>query len=211
MTLTSFVRSDLVPVRTPPRASRWSVRPPSPRFRSPCFFFFRGGILFELEWAETGLGRASEANFCYNLLVFTANYFKSIKSPVVLLTLAFLTFGFVCTGMFGKQMDMSQMDMGMMSSEHGQQCCTIGVAHHINSWKDIVLTLPNKTRDALMLLALSLALIFGYSWVSLWNRRPSPDLDIGRLRLYIREHPDLILFDHLKLAFARGILNPKIY
>ena len=57
MTRTSIVRSDSVVARTPPRASRWSARPPSPRFRLSILFLFRGGILFEIEWAETGLGR----------------------------------------------------------------------------------------------------------------------------------------------------------
>jgi len=31
---------------------------PSPRSAFPCFFFFAGGG-FKIEWAETGLGRAS--------------------------------------------------------------------------------------------------------------------------------------------------------
>lgn len=135
-----------------------------------------------------------------------------IKLPITLITIGILLFGFVCTGMFSKaSMDMSQMDMGMISSEHNQPCCTIGVGHHISSWKEVVLTLPDKTRDAWTLLLLGLALIFGYSWVSLWNRRPSLDLDVGHLRLYERDNPDILLFNHLKLAFARGILNPKIY
>jgi len=40
--------------QAPPRASRWSARPPSPRFRLSMLFLFRGGILFEIEWAENG-------------------------------------------------------------------------------------------------------------------------------------------------------------
>lgn len=103
------------------------------------------------------------------------------------------------------------MDMGMTSSQHDQPCCTLGVAHHIDSWKNIILTVPDKLRDVWALLALGLTLILGYSWISLWNRRPSIDLDVGHLRLYERDNPDLTLFNHLKLAFARGILNPKVY
>lgn len=137
---------------------------------------------------------------------------KIIKLTITLLTIGVLLFGFVCTGMFSKtSMDMSAMDMGVISSEHNQQCCTLGVAHHTSAWKDVVLTLPDKTRDAWMLLMLGLALIFGYSWVSFWNRRPPFELDIGHLRLYERDSPDILLFNHLKLAYARGILNPKIY
>lgn len=134
------------------------------------------------------------------------------KVPITLITIGILLFGFLCTGMFSKaSMDMSAMDMGMMSSEHDQQCCSLGVAHHISSWQNIILVIPDKMRDTLTLLALGLALVLGYAWVSLWNRKPAIDLGVGRLRLYIRQHPDLILFNHLKIAFARGILNPKIY
>lgn len=137
---------------------------------------------------------------------------KLTKFSITLITIGILLFGFVCTGMFSKaSMDMSAINMGMTSEEHQQQCCSISTSHHIDSWKNIILTVPDKTRDALALLALGLALILGYSWVSLWNHRPPIELDIGRLRLYIRENPDLILFNHLKLAFARGILNSKIY
>ena len=93
-----------------------------------------------------------------------------------------------------------------------ESCCGTNVSQHIQSWKNTFLAVPQGVRDALTLLALGLTLILGYSWVSLWNRRPSIELDIGRLRLYIRrQNPELILFNHLKLAFARGILNPKIY
>ena len=96
-----------------------------------------------------------------------------------------------------------------MASE--QQCCGTSISHHFNTWKNITLAVPDKVRDSLMLLALGLSLILGGSWLSLRHRYPLPNLDILRLRLYIRQNPDLLLFNHLKLAFARGILNPKIY
>lgn len=136
---------------------------------------------------------------------------KTLRLTIILMTIGILLFGFLCTGMFSKApMKMSQMDMGVMTS-HDQSCCTLSVARQIDSWKNIVLTLPDKMRDAWTLLMLYLALIFVYSWVSLWNGRPSIDLNVGRLRLYERDNPDLILFNHLKVAFACGILNPKIY
>lgn len=137
---------------------------------------------------------------------------KLIKIPIILLTVGVLVFGFVCTGFFNKSsMDMPAMDMGMTSSEHQPSCCNLGAAHHMNSLRDIALIAPDKTRDTLTLLALGLALLLGYGFAYVWNRRPPIDHDVGRLRLYIKSHPDLILFDHLRLAFARGILNPKIY
>ncbi len=108
-------------------------------------------------------------------------------------------------------MDMSAMDMGMMSSEHGQSCCNLDTANHMNSLRDVALITPDRTRDTLTLLMLGLALLLGYGFAHIWNRRHPLDHDVGRLRLYIKSHPEIVLFDHLKLAFARGILNPKIY
>ncbi len=139
---------------------------------------------------------------------------KVIKFPIILATLGVLTFGFVCTGM-ASHVSMHDADMNsteiIISGANQQECCNTSFSKNIDTWKNIVLTIPDKTRDALSLLLLGLVLVLGYSWVSLWNRRPPIELDTGRLRLYIRENPNLILFNHLKLAFARGILNPKIY
>jgi hypothetical protein len=137
---------------------------------------------------------------------------KKVKISLILLVVGVLVFGFVCTGFFNKtSMDMSAMDTGMMSSEHEQSCCNLGAANHMNSLRDVALIAPDKTRDTLTLLALGLALLLGYGFAHIWNHRPPIDHDVGHLRLYIKSHPELVLFDHLKLAFARGILNPKIY
>jgi hypothetical protein len=137
---------------------------------------------------------------------------QSTKIPVILITIGILIFGFVCTGMLSKpSMEMSAMDMGVMSSEHDGSCCSLGTAHHINSLRDVVLISPDRTRDALALLALGLTLLLGYGLTHIWNRRSPIDHDVGRLYFYIKSRPEIALFDHLKLAFARGILNPKIY
>src|SRR3989344_3305030 len=57
-TRTNIVCSDCVVTRTPPRASRTRRDHPPPRSAFPCFFFFAGGCIFELNGAERGLGRA---------------------------------------------------------------------------------------------------------------------------------------------------------
>lgn len=137
-----------------------------------------------------------------------------MKFPVLLLAVWALLFGFVCVGMFHEPsmgMDTMTSNPTLMAITAKESCCGTNVSQHIQSWRNTFLAVPQGVRDALTLLALGLALILGYSWVSLWNRRPSIELDIGWLRLYIRQNPELILFNHLKLAFARGILNPKIH
>lgn len=139
---------------------------------------------------------------------------KISKIQIILVTLGVLLFGFSCTEILGhSSIHISSDSIGVapVILTDSQGCCNTGISTDIGLWQNIILTVPDKTRDVLSLLALGVALILGYSWISLWNRRLSIGLDVGLLRLYIREHPDLVLFDHLKLAFARGILNPKIY
>lgn len=138
---------------------------------------------------------------------------KLIKFPIVLITIGSLVLGFFCVGMFSKSvahMTMLENTQSIsMSSE--QECCGTSISHHFDTWKNVTLAVPDKVRDSLMILVLGVALILGGSWLSLRHRYPLPNLDILRFKLYIRQNPDLLLFNHLRLAFARGILNPKIY
>lgn len=138
---------------------------------------------------------------------------KIIKFPIVLITTGALVLGFFCVGMFSKSathMTMLENTQSIsMASE--QECCGTSISHHFDTWKNITLAVPDKVRDSLMMLALGLTLILGGSWLSLRHRYPLPNFNILRFKLYIRQNPDLLLFNHLKLAFARGIVNPKIY
>ena len=139
---------------------------------------------------------------------------KVIKFPVSLLIIWALLFGFVCIGMFHESsMDMDTMTPNptLISITGEQSCCGTTMSQHIQSWKNTFLAVPQGFRDALTLLALGLALALAYSWFSFRDRYPLLDPDIGGLRLYVRQNPDITLFNHLKLAFARGILNPKLY
>ena len=122
-----------------------------------------------------------------------------------------LVFGFFCMGFF-HDMPMPMEGMGashVVSMQADPSCCGMGISQHMTSWKLISQSLPRDAKDIMILLALGLVALF-----AIW-RPPSvfkfPDLDFITYRLYLRRNPDLINFNHLKLAFARGILNPKIY
>ena len=139
---------------------------------------------------------------------------KVIKFPVSLLTMWALLFGFVCVGMFHEpsmEMDTMTSNPTLMAITGEQSCCDTTMSQHIESWRSTFLAVPQGIRDALTLLALGLALVFAYSWISFRDRYPSPDSDVGRLRLYVQQNPEIAIFNHLKLAFARGILNTKVY
>ena len=145
--------------------------------------------------------------------MFPLKFQNLIRLLVVLITIGALVLGFFCVGMFIKSATHMTMleDTQLISMASEQECCGASISHHFDTWKNITLAVPDKVRDSLMLLALGLTLILGGSWLSLRHRYLLPNLDILRFKLYIKQNPDLLLFNHLKLAFARGILNPKIY
>ncbi len=138
--------------------------------------------------------------------------FNLIKFPLILTVLAVLTFGFVCSGMVAHaSMHSSSMSpLAVMSSTDNQQgCCNTSILKHIDSWKGTLLVLPREIKDALLLLLLGLAVAFAL--VGLRQRHDPNGSHQVSYGLYIRDNPELALFNQLKLAFARGILNPKIY
>lgn len=89
-------------------------------------------------------------------------------------------------------------------SEAQTGCPTI--SEHISSLQMLVTTLPD-TRTILSVLFILLAVaVLGSYFIKQPNVRLAP---IGRL--FHIKNPELSLFNYLKIAFARGILNPKIY
>lgn len=141
--------------------------------------------------------------------MFPTNIQKSIKLPIILLTIGALVFGFFCFGVFTKtSMQMPATDGISISTSKEPSCCSSSISHHFDISKS-VLAVPQSLRDSLIWLTLALALALGFSRLPFQNFSTNPKL--LSYRLYERQHPDLPLFNHLKLAFARGILNPKIY
>ena len=140
----------------------------------------------------------------------TSNFLQKIKLSIILIVLGVLTFGFACAGMT-KHTFMHDADMSSvaMSSANNQECCNTSISKHIGSWKDTLLVVPPDMRDGLLILILGFiaTLTIGLFKV----HPPLSDYRLLFYKLYARDNPDLTLFNHLKLAFARGILNPKVY
>lgn len=134
---------------------------------------------------------------------------KSIKLAVPIIVIAVFLFGFFCAGMFTKAMHMGVMNDGIMSMQGEQPCCNAGISHHFDSWKNVLVAVPEKIRDGFILLVLALALAVSFT-SPIFRYRP-PDPRLTAMRLYARQNPDFTLFNCLRLVFARGILNPKIY
>ena len=139
-----------------------------------------------------------------------SNLLQKTKLPLILIILGVLIFGFACAGMT-KHVFMHNTDMSSvtMSSANNQECCNTGISKHAGSLKDALLVVPREMRDGLLLLILGLIATLGLGLFRF--REPFSDHHLPPYRLYERDNPDLALFNYLKLAFARGILNPKIY
>lgn len=100
-------------------------------------------------------------------------------------------------------------DKTAISIEAKEECCGGTMSEHIQSWTNTFLTTPNNLRDSLVLFALIFlgALVFRKSLFPHTFR----SLQLLAGKLYLRQRPELSVFSPLKLAFARGVLHPKLY
>lgn len=134
-----------------------------------------------------------------------------IKFPLVLLTITALVFGFFCMGMFHKSgVAMENMNVAGITAVEGEQtCCGGSMSQHMQSWTNTFLSIPREARDVLTLFALGLLLAF-VAIRTLFAQKSSNDLTFS-YKQYLRHHPNLFAQQPLRLAFARGILNTKVY
>lgn len=135
--------------------------------------------------------------------------FKSLRIFIVLAVLEVLILGFFCAGLTNHASMYDNMNAGVMASTNNQKCCNADISKYLGSLKENILVPPRDARDVLILLTLGLVLILIFA--SSPFRRTLINREQASFRFYTRENPDAALFNHLKLAFSRGILNPKIY
>lgn len=130
---------------------------------------------------------------------------QKTKLPLVLVIIGVLAFGSFCVGMIRHDSTQNHMNSAEIVQTNSQkECCKTGISNHVESWKSLILKTSRDMRDLLLLLVVGLVMAFSFG-----NLRPRPNL--LSYHLYIRDNPNLSLFNNLKLAFARGILNPKVY
>ncbi len=107
------------------------------------------------------------------------------------------------------------IDQGLSGSvptiiKTSQPCCEISISQRLDSLKNILLAGPQAIGGDLTLLVFSSTLaLFGY------RRRFSQNLfdrnDFACYKLYLKNNPQLSLFNHWEFYFALGTPNPKIY
>jgi len=136
---------------------------------------------------------------------------RVIKFPAVFLTITALVFGFMCVGMFHETSTVME-GMAMTSEvsiKSEQTCCGGTMSEHVQSWTSTFLTTSQNLRNDLALLALGLLLVLVFARSR--SSFASTDQLLISSKLYLRQRPNLFIFNPLRLAFARGILHPKLY
>jgi len=89
------------------------------------------------------------------------------------------------------------------------EVCTMNLSEHITFWQGAFTSLPQNVKILeLLILAIMLSVVI--------NFRPNQLIEFlermtARFRLYIKQNPQIRLFNLLIEEFARGILNPKIF
>lgn len=120
---------------------------------------------------------------------------------------------FLWIGAFG----LLRHGLGMKSGGETNGClfdgqmevCNMNVSDHITTWQTMLTGLPqnDEVMEALFLAAMFVVtILFTQITLSKFSERITT-----RYYLYIKQHPQIHLFDSLKEAFSRGILNSKIY
>jgi hypothetical protein len=137
---------------------------------------------------------------------------QKLKLLIVLIILVVLIFGSICIGALShasKHTLADSIGVTILMPTDNQECCKTSISEHIQSWKSTILILPSEARNGLILLLLELATTFAF--VGVWFKYGLDDYKQLSFKFYERGNPERALFNELKLAFARGILNPKIY
>lgn len=132
--------------------------------------------------------------------------FFEIKKFLILLTI--LVFSFF--GAFALNLGMNIDDKGKMSNcilmSSESMSCQMTIIDHLAQWQQIFLATSNWSLTALFSLAFALSVGF----IALYKKNEEY-LFLQLHQRYKRENPILKLFDHLLLAFSKGIIHPQIY
>ena len=91
-----------------------------------------------------------------------------------------------------------------------EEICEMTFTEHLSQWQSMFTTTAPQKALAFALLFL-LTVVFVAVAIFKRNLLLLFSYYTTRWRLYIRHNPELSLFNPLKEAFLRGILNPKIY
>ena len=88
--------------------------------------------------------------------------------------------------------------------------CPMSLFEHLSSWQNMfVANLPKVAALYLFLFLVLIGLHLASSDLQLMPSKLSKS--IQNQKLYLKQKPNILLFDDLRLAFTQGLLEPKIY
>jgi len=122
---------------------------------------------------------------------------------------------FLSVAFFGasQTMGMDQQSDGTMGGcmfTGMEEICEMSFTEHLAQWQSMFTTTVTQNAFTVILLLL-LAVVFVTVGIFKRNLLLLFSYYTTRWRLYIKQNPNLSLFNPLKEAFSQGILNPKIY
>lgn len=128
-----------------------------------------------------------------------------IKVPLVLVVFWMLLFGLLQINMY-----MSTMDgkANCPFSGHSIVICQMNPMEHIQEWQSMFTTLPTKNALSILSVLLSLLVLLVLGFLNTTYSFKKPRLEQYVNPFYLNRVP---IFNPLKEAFSRGILNPKLF
>ena len=142
---------------------------------------------------------------------------QSLKTAIGGLMLVSFAIGFLCVSFAHLIPSHAGMNMGSMHVMHHMHqtlalngCCSAGTTDHMELWKSTLTGIPQGYQDILALIVFAVASTFIFSDFFA-TPRLNPNFLFLRYKQYTREHPDIRVFNVLRLAFAKGLLNPKTH
>lgn len=145
---------------------------------------------------------------------FNLHTLKNALGGLLLLSFAV---GFLCVSFAHLLPTHAGMDMTSMHTMHHSSqaitlnsCCGAGTADHMEVWKSTLTGIPQGFQDLLALIVFAVAATFLFSDFFATTKLNN-NFFLLRYKQYAREHPNIKVFDALRLAFATGLLNPKTH
>lgn len=140
--------------------------------------------------------------------------FSKIRTFMGGFILSSLIVGFLCISFVHNMSAHAGMDMSHVVHTNASTitgiCCDAGANNHMELWKSTLVGILETIQSLFVLVVF--AFVAKVAFAELFGvPRPFINFFSLRYRQYTREHPDIGLFNSLRLAFAKGILNPKLF
>lgn len=136
---------------------------------------------------------------------------KFSKILFILTTISFLWLG--TFGLFNHMSEMksdNQMNMGScLFNGQEEEICKMDFSEHLSVWQSIVTSLPqNFGLLNILLLTVVLVVMIPFIHDPLYGLSEKIKF---RYKFYIRQNPQISLFNFIQEIFSQGILNPKLF